>query len=155
MLVSSVQQNYSVMILYIYIHTYTYILFHYGLLQDIEYSSMCCTVGPCLLILYIELCICWPPDVKSWLIGKDPDAGKDWGQEEKGTTEDEKVGWHHWLSGHEFGRIQGDSEGQGSLAWCSSWVHKESDTTLRLNSSVCVNPKLFRSRLFGFKSGSM
>ena len=53
-----------------------------------------------------ETPILWPPDVKSWLIGKDPDAGKDWGQEEKGTTEDEMVGWHHWLNGHEFGKLQ-------------------------------------------------
>ena len=76
-----------------------------------------------------EAPILCPPDVKSQLIGKDPDAGKDWGQEEKGTTENETVGWHHWLSGHEFEQTLGDSEGQGSLAHCSHWDHKESDTT--------------------------
>ena len=62
----------------------------------------------------------WPPDVMSGLIGKDPDAGKDWGQEKKGTTEDEIVGWHHWLDGHVFEQAPGDSEGQGSLAHCSA-----------------------------------
>ena len=66
-----------------------------------------------------------PPDVKNWLIGKDPDAGKDWRQEEKGTTEDEMVGWHHLLEGHEFGETPGDSEGQANLACCSPWGHKE------------------------------
>ena len=71
----------------------------------------------------------WPPDAKSWLIGKDPDAGRDWGQEEKIATEDEMVGWHHWFNGHEFEQTQGDSEGQRSLVYCSLWSHKESDTT--------------------------
>ena len=70
---------------------------------------------------------------KNWLIGKDPDAGKDWGQEEKGTTEDEMVGWHHQLNGHEFEQTLGYSEGQGSLACCGSWGRKESDTTEWLN----------------------
>ena len=60
--------------------------------------------------------ILWSPDVKSWLTGKDPDAGKDWGQEEKGTKEDEIIGWHHWLNGHEFEQVLGYGEGQGSLA---------------------------------------
>ena len=69
------------------------------------------------------------PDVKSRLIRKDPDAGKDGRQEEKGTTEDEMVGWHHQLNGHEFEKTPGDSEGQGSLVGCSPWGHKESDTT--------------------------
>ena len=63
----------------------------------------------------------WPPDVKSWLIGKDPDAGKDWRWEEKGTTEDEMVRWHHWLNGHDFEYTPGVGEGQGSLACCSPW----------------------------------
>ena len=63
----------------------------------------------------------WPPDAKSWLIGKDPDAGKDWGQEEKGVTEDEMVGWHHWLNGHGFGWTPGVGDGQGGLACCDSW----------------------------------
>ena len=61
------------------------------------------------------------------LIGKDPDAGKDWGQEEKGATENELVGWHHWLNGHEFKQTLGDSEGQGSLVCCRLWGGKESD----------------------------
>ena len=74
-----------------------------------------------------------PPDVKSWLIWKDPDAGKDWGQEEKGMTEDEMIGWHHWLNGHGFGWTLGIGDGQGGLACCDSWGHKESDTTERLN----------------------
>ena len=69
----------------------------------------------------------WPPNGKNWLIGKDPDAGKDWRQEEKGTTEDEMVGWHHGLNGHE--QTLGVVGGQGSLACCSLWCHKESDTT--------------------------
>ena len=63
--------------------------------------------------------ILWPRDAKSWLTGKDPDAGKDWVQEEKGATKDEMVGWHHEFSGHEFEQAPGDSEGQGSLACCS------------------------------------
>ena len=72
--------------------------------------------------------ILWPPEVKNWPIEKDPDAGKDWGQEEE-TTGDEMVGWHHWLNGHEFEQTPGDSEGQRSLVCCSSWGHKESDIT--------------------------
>ena len=76
-----------------------------------------------------ETPILWLTDVKSWLIGKDTDVGKDWGQEEKGTTEDEMVGWHHRLNGHEFEQTPGDSEGQGILLYCSPWGHKESDTT--------------------------
>ena len=71
-----------------------------------------------------ETPILWPPDVKNWLIGKDADAGKDWGQEEKEATEDEMVGWHHWFSRHEFEQTPGDSEGQGSLGCCSSWGHR-------------------------------
>ena len=74
-----------------------------------------------------------PPDAKNWLIGKDPDAGRDWGQEEKGMTEDEMVGWHHWLNGHEFERAAGVGDGQGSLACCSPRGRKESNTTERLN----------------------
>ena len=73
--------------------------------------------------------ILWPPDVKKWLIGKDPDAGKDWRQEEKGMTEDKMVGWHHWLDGHEFEQAPGVGDGQGSLECCSPWGHKEQDTT--------------------------
>ena len=73
-----------------------------------------------------ETPILWPPHAKSWLIEKDPDAGKDWGQE-KGMTEDEMVGWHQWLDGHEFEQALGDDEGQESLICCSPWGHKESD----------------------------
>ena len=80
-----------------------------------------------------ETPILWPPDAKSWLIGKDPDAGKDWGQEEKGMTEDEMVGCHHWLNGHGFGWTPGVGYVQGGLACCGSWGRKESDTTERLN----------------------
>ena len=68
--------------------------------------------------------ILWPPDVKGWLIRKDPDAGKDWWQE-KGMREDEMVGWHHWLNGHEFEQAPGDGEGQESLACCSPWGRKK------------------------------
>ena len=82
-----------------------------------------------------EALILWPSDGKNWLIGKDPDAGKDWRQEEKGTTEDEMVGWHHWLNGHEFEQALGVSDGQGSLPCCSPWDCKESDTTEWLNWS--------------------
>ena len=76
-----------------------------------------------------EAPVFWPPDGKSWLVGKNSDAGKYWGQEEKGTTEDEMVGWHHWLNGHKFEQTQRDSEGQGSLVCCSTWGHKELDVT--------------------------
>ena len=75
-----------------------------------------------------EAPILWPLDVKSQLIWKDPDAGKDWRQKEKGAVEDEKVRFHHWLNGHEYEQTLGDSEGQGSLACCSPWGHKELDT---------------------------
>ena len=80
-----------------------------------------------------ETPVLWPPDARNWLIWKDPDAGKDWGQEEKGTTEDWMVGWHHWLNGHEFEWTPGVGDGQGGLACCDSWVRKESDTTEWLN----------------------
>ena len=74
-----------------------------------------------------------PPDVRSWLIWKDPDAGKDWGQEEKGMTEDEMVEWCHQLDGHGFGWTLWVGDGQGGLVCCGSWGHKESDTTKQLN----------------------
>ena len=80
-----------------------------------------------------ETPIIWPPHVKSWLIGKDCDAGRDWGQEEKGPTEDEMAGWHHRLGGCEFEWTLGVGDGQGGLACCNSWGHKESYTTKRLN----------------------
>ena len=72
-----------------------------------------------------EVSILWPPDVKSWLTGKDPDAGKNWGQEEKGEAEDETVGWHHRLNGQESEQTLGESEGQGSLVCCSPWGHSQ------------------------------
>ena len=75
----------------------------------------------------------WPPHVKSWLIGKDSDAGRDWGQEEKGTTEDDMAGWHHWLDGCESEWTPGVGDGQEGLACCNSWGRKELDTTEWLN----------------------
>ena len=81
--------------------------------------------------------VLWPLDVKNWLIGKDPDAGKDWRQEEKGMTEDEMVGWHHRPNGHEFEQAPKVGDEQGGLACCSPWGRKESDTTERLNWTEC------------------
>ena len=95
-----------------------------------EISPGCSLEG---LILKLKLPILWPPHAKSWLIGKDPAAGRDCGQEEKGTTEDEMAGWHHRLDGLEFGWTLGVGDGQGGLACCDSWGCKESDTTERLN----------------------
>ena len=80
-----------------------------------------------------ETPILWSPHVKSWLIGKDPDVGRDWGQEEKGTTEDEVAGWHHWLDGHESEWTPGVGDGQRGLEYCDSWGCKESDMTEWLN----------------------
>ena len=80
-----------------------------------------------------ETLILWPPDVKNSLTRKDPHSGKDGRQEEKGTTEDEMVGWYHQLNGHEFEGTLGDSEGQGGLMYCSPWGCKELDTTEQLN----------------------
>ena len=88
-----------------------------------------------------ETLVLWPPDVKHWLIGKDPDAGKDWRREEKGPTEDEMVGWHHWLNGNEFEQAPGVGDGQGGLVCCSPWGRKESDLTERLNwTEKCYTP---------------
>ena len=80
-----------------------------------------------------ETPILWPPDAKNWLIGKDPDAGKHWRQEEKGMTEDEMVGWHHWFKGHKFEQTLRVGDGQGRLAFCSPWGRKESYITEQLN----------------------
>ena len=80
-----------------------------------------------------ETPILWPPHVKSWLIGKDPDAGRDWGQEDKGMTEDEMAWWHHLHNGHEFEWTPGVGDGQGGLMCCHLWCHKESDRTEQLN----------------------
>ena len=90
-----------------------------------------------------ETPILWPPDVKNWLIGKDPDAGKDW-RWEKGITENQMVGWHHWPNGHEFEYALGVGDGQGGLACCSPWGCKEFDTTDQLNNNN--SPKLARRR---------
>ena len=95
-----------------------------------------------------EAPIFWPSDVKSWLIRKDPDAGKDWRQEEKGTTEDKMFGWHRWLNRREFGQAPGNGEGQGGLACCSPWGCKELDTTEWLNNNNniflhCVSKVIF------------
>ena len=90
--------------------------------------------------------ILWPPDAKSWLIWKDSDARKDWRQEEKGMTEDEMVGWHHRLNGHEFEQALGVGDGQGGLVCCSLWGHKESDMTEQLNWTdwiMLVTPRSF------------
>ena len=96
-----------------------------------------------------ETPILWPPDVKSWLIWEDPDAGKDWGQEEKGTTEDKMAGWHHRLIGHGFGWTLGVGDGQGVLECCGSWGHTELDTSERLNwaeqeKKICINTNTWR-----------
>ena len=80
-----------------------------------------------------ETPVLWPPHAKSWLIGKDSDAGRNWGQEEKGMTEDEMAGWHHRLNERGFGWTPGVGDGQGGLACCNSWGRKESDTTEKLN----------------------
>ena len=80
-----------------------------------------------------ETPVLWPPDAKSWLIGKDPAAGKDWRREEKGMTEDEMVGWHHRLNGYEFGWTPWVGDGQGGLACCSPWGLEESDMTEWMN----------------------
>ena len=90
-----------------------------------------------------ETPVLWPPHAKSWLIGKDCDAGRDWGQEEKGTTEDEMAGWYHWLDGREFEWTPGVGDGQGGLAGCDSWGCKESGTTEQLNWTIFLLLKLF------------
>ena len=94
-----------------------------------------------------EVPIFWPPDVNHQLIGKDPDTGKDWGQEKKGTTEDEMVGWHHQFSGHEDGGTLGGGRGQGSLVCCGLWGCKESDMTWWLNNNNKNNPSPFEIKL--------
>ena len=95
-----------------------------------------------------ETPVLWPPHAKSWLIGKDSDAGRDWGQEEKGTTEDEMAGWHHQLDGCESGWTPGVGDGQGGLACRDSWGRKESDTTERLNWTDRCKINFHRLSLF-------
>ena len=89
-----------------------------------------------------EIPVLWPAHAKSWLIGKDSDAGRDLGQEEKGTTEDEMAGWHHWLDGCESGWTPGVGDGQGGLACCDSWGCKESDMTELLNWTELMGTSL-------------
>ena len=89
-----------------------------------------------------ETPVLWPPHAKSWLLGKDSDAGRDWGQEEKGMTEDEMAGWHHWLDGCEFEWTLGVCDGQGSLECCVSWSRKELDRTEQLNWTELITPHL-------------
>ena len=83
-----------------------------------------------------ETPILWPPDAKNWLLGKDPDAEKDWRQEEKGTTEEKIVGWHHWVNGHEFEQALWAGDGWGSLVYSSPWGFEGPDTTDQLNWTV-------------------
>ena len=92
-----------------------------------------------------ETPVLWPPHAKSCLIGKDSDAGRDWGQEEKGTTEDEMAGWHHQLDAHEFEWTLGVGDGQGGLACCDSWGCKELDMTEWLNWTEPVSGKILRT----------
>ena len=99
-----------------------------------------------------ETPVLWPPPAKSWFIGKDSDAGRDWGQEKK-TTEDEMAGWHHWLDGCESEWTPGVGDGQGGLAYCDSWGHKQSDTTERQLNWKLVEVMEFQ--LSYFKSWKM
>ena len=110
-----------------------------------EISPGCSLEG---LILRLKL-ILWPSHMKSWFIGKDSDTGRDWGQEEKGTTEVEMAGWHHQVIAHEFGWTPGVGDGQGGLACCDSWGRKESDTTERLNWTGLYT---YNGILFSFKN---
>ena len=96
-----------------------------------------------------ETPVLWPPHAKSWLIGEDSDAGRDWGQEEKGTTEDEMAGWHHWLDGRESEWTPGVGDGQGGLVCCYSWGHKESDMTERL---IWSDPVYYKSLSIVFQA---
>ena len=96
-----------------------------------------------------ETPILWPPHAKSWLIGKDSDAGMDWGQEEKGMTEDEIAGWHHWLDGREFEWTLGDGDGQGGLACCNSWLQRVGhDWATELNSKSLSTQMVIKSHFF-------
>ena len=92
-----------------------------------------------------ETPVVWPPDVKSWLIGKDPDAGKDWRQKEKRATKDETVGWHHQFNGHELGQTPGDGEEQESMVCCSPWGLKQSDMTWWLNNNINTKKSLWNT----------
>ena len=102
-----------------------------------------------------ETLILWPPDAKHWFIGRDPDAGKDWSWEKKVTTEDEMVGWHHRLNGHEFGWTPGVGDGQGGLACCSPWGCKEWDTTEWLNWTKLITESRYVSRFLPLSCPSL
>ena len=97
-----------------------------------------------------EALILWPPDAKNWLIGKDPDAGKDWRQEEKEMTEDEMVGWHHWLDGHKFEQALALRDGQGNLECYSPWGYKELDMIEWLNYWTDCLLVEHRAKIFSF-----
>ena len=112
------------------------ILQHMVTMDQLFYTSFYCWIFSGRTDAKGETPIFWPPDVKSWLIRKDPEAGKDWRQEEQGTTEDKMVEWHHRFSGLEFGHTRGDGEGQESLTCCSPWGLKKSNTTERLNNNL-------------------
>ena len=121
--------------------------FHSPWMWELDYKESWVLKNWCLWSVVLEKILESPLDSKEiqpvhpkgnqfWIfIGKDSDAGRDWGQEEKGTTENEIVGWHHWLEGHEFEQALGDGEGQGSLACCSPWGHKELDVTKQLKNN--------------------
>ena len=98
--------------------------------------------------LKLKLQYFWPPDMMNWLFRKDPDAGKDWRQEEKGTTENEMVWWHHWLNGHEFEQGLGVGDGQGSLACCSPWDFQESSPTPQFKSINSLTLSFLHSPTF-------
>ena len=100
-----------------------------------------CSLEEMMLKLKLQYFL-WLPHAKSWLIGKDPDAGRDWGQEEKGMIEDEMAGWHHWLDGRESEWTLVDGDGQGGLVCCDSWGRKESDMIERLNWSLTPYRKI-------------
>ena len=101
-----------------------------------------------------ETPVLWTPHEQSWLIGKDSDAGRDWGQEEKGMTEDEMAGWHHGLDGRESKWTPGVGDGQGGLACCNSWGHKESDMTERLNWTELNLIKIKKAQIHIFQNGN-
>ena len=110
--------------------------FNQSILKEI---SPGCSLEGMMLKLKLQS-VLWPPHAKSWFIGKNSDAVRDWGQEEKGTAEDEMAGWHHWLDGHESEWIPGVGDGQGGLACCDSWDRKESDTTKTSREALFLPP---------------
>ena len=109
---------------------------------NIHWKDWCWTEAP----------VIWPPDAKSWLTGKDPDADKDWRWEEKGMAEYEMVGWHHWFNGHEFEQGLGDSDGQGSLVCYNPRDRKEPDMTEQLNSKVITTYQIYNSLYHSVRS---